>query len=140
MRIEHTDYSMTQEKTGTRKWLRPLLVIAGTVFVSLGIVGIFIPILPTTPFLLLAAACYAKSSQRFYHWLLSNRWFGAYIDNYRQKRGMPLKIKIVTVALLWLTIGVSVAFAVQSLTVRIILVLIAVGVSIHILSIKTLKQ
>jgi len=140
MRIEHTDYSMIQEKTGTGKWFRPLLVIAGTIFVGLGIVGIFIPILPTTPFLLLAAACYAKGSQRFYHWLLSNRWFGAYIDNYRQKRGMPLKIKIVTVALLWLTIGVSVAFAVQSLTVRIILVLIAVGVSIHILSIKTLKQ
>lgn len=140
MRIEHTDYSITQEKTGNGKWFRPLLVIAGTIFVGLGIVGIFIPILPTTPFLLLAAACYAKGSQRFYHWLLSNRWFGAYIDNYRQKRGMPLKIKIVTVALLWLTIGVSVAFAVQSLTVRIILVLIAVGVSIHILSIKTLKQ
>ncbi|MCJ7763883.1 MAG: YbaN family protein [Dehalococcoidales bacterium] len=131
---------MRQNKTRAGKWLRSLLIIVGTVFVSLGIVGIFIPILPTTPFLLLAAAFYARSSQRFYHWLLSNRWFGAYIDNYRQKRGMPLKIKIVTVALLWITIGVSAAFAVQSLTVRIILVLIAVGVSIHILSIKTLKQ
>ncbi len=140
MRAEHTDYSMTQKKTCAGKWLRLLLIIVGTFFVSLGIVGIFIPILPTTPFLLLAATCYAKSSQRFYHWLLSNRWFGAYIDNYRQKRGMPLKIKIVTVALLWITIGVSAAFAVQSLTVRIILVLIAVGVSIHILSINTLKQ
>ena len=140
MRTEHTDYSMTQEKTRVGKWLRALLIIVGTIFVGLGIVGIFIPILPTTPVLLLAAACYSKGSQRFYHGLLSNRWFGAYIDNYRQKRGMPLKIKIVTVALLWLTIGVSVAFAVQSLAVRIILVLIAVGVSIHILSIKTLKQ
>ncbi|MFC1875144.1 YbaN family protein [Chloroflexota bacterium] len=131
---------MTQEKIRVGKWLRALLIIVGTIFVGLGIVGIFIPILPTTPFLLLAAACYSKGSQRFYHWLLSNRWFGAYIDNYRQKRGMPLKVKIVTVALLWLTIGVSVAFAVQSLAVKIILVLIAVGVSIHILSIKTLKQ
>ena len=140
MRTEHTDYSMTQKKTRVGKWLRALLIIVGTIFVGLGIVGIFIPILPTTPFLLLAAACYSKGSQRFYHWLLSNRWFGAYIDNYRHKRGMPLKTKIVTVALLWLTIGVSAAFAVQSLTVRIILVLIAVGVSIHILSIKTLKQ
>ena len=140
MRAENPDYSMTQEKTGAGKWFRPLFVIAGTVFVGLGIFGIFIPILPTTPFLLLAAAFYARSSQRFYHWLLSNRWFGAYIDNYRQKRGMPLKIKMMTVALLWLTIGVSAAFAVQSLTVRIILVLIAIGVSIHILSIKTMKQ
>ena len=135
-----TDYPIIQGKTVTRRWLRPLLVIAGTIFVGLGIVGIFIPILPTTPFLLLAAACYARSSHRFYRWLLSNRWFGAYIDNYRQKRGMPLKLKIMTVALLWLTIGISAAFAVQSLTVRIILVVIAVGVSVHILSIKTMKQ
>jgi len=137
---EQTDYSMTQEKTGSGRWLKPLLVVAGTIFVGLGIVGIFIPILPTTPFLLLAAACYARSSQRFYRWLLSNRWFGTYIDNYRQKRGMPLKLKIMTAALLWLTIGVSAAFAVQSLTIRIILVVIAIGVSIHILSIKTMKQ
>ena len=137
---EQTDYSMAQEKTGARRWLRLLLIAAGTIFVSLGVVGIFIPILPTTPFLLLAAACYARGSQRFYYWLLNNRWFGTYIDNYRQKRGMPLKLKIMTVALLWLTIGISAAFAVQSLTVRIILVVIAVGVSIHILSIKTMKQ
>jgi hypothetical protein len=140
MGIEQTDYSVTRGKTGAGKWFRLLLAIAGTVFVGLGVIGIFIPILPTTPFLLLAAACYARSSPRFYHWLLNNRWFGAYIDNYRQKRGMPLKIKMMTVALLWLTIGVSAAFAVQSLTVRIILVLIAAGVSIHILSIKTLKE
>jgi uncharacterized membrane protein YbaN (DUF454 family) len=140
MPAEQNDYSMTQEKTGAGRWLRPLFIVAGTVFVSLGIIGIFIPILPTTPFLLLAAACYARSSQRFYRWLLTNRWFGAYIDNYRQKRGMPLKVKIAIVALLWLTIGLSTAFAVQSLTVRIILVVIAVGVSAHILSIKTMKQ
>ena len=140
MPAEQTDYSMTREKTGTGRWLRPLLVIVGTVFVGLGIVGIFIPILPTTPFLLLAAACYARSSQRFYRWLLSNRWFGAYIDNYRHKRGMPLKMKIAIVALLWLTIGLSVALATQSLTVRIILIVIAVGVSAHILSIKTMKR
>ncbi len=93
MRAEHTDCSMRQNKTRAGKWLRALLTIVGTVFVSLGIVGIFIPILPTTPFLLLAAACYAKSSQRFYHWLLSNRWFGAYIGNYRQKRGDAAKDK-----------------------------------------------
>lgn len=121
-------------------WIRPLLVTFGTIFVGLGIVGIFVPILPTTPFLLLAAACYARSSQRFYHWLLYNRWFGNYIRNYRQKRGIPLKMKVLTISLLWVTIGVSAIFAVQSLVVRIILVLIAIGVSIHVLSIKTLKQ
>jgi len=121
-------------------WIRILLIIAGTFFVGLGIVGIFVPVLPTTPFLLLAAACYARSSQRFYSWLLNNKWFGNYIRNYLERKGVPLKVKVLTVTLLWITIGFSVAFAVQSLVARLILVLIAIGVSIHILSIRTLKQ
>lgn len=121
-------------------WTRPLLVAFGTLFVGLGIVGIFVPVLPTTPFLLLAAACYARSSPRFYHWLLNNRWFGNYIRNYRQRRGIPLRVKLLTISLLWLTIVISAIFAVQSLVVRIVLVLIAIGVSIHVLSLKTLKQ
>jgi len=121
-------------------WIRILLIIAGTFFVGLGIVGIFVPVLPTTPFLLLAAACYARSSQRSYSWLLNNKWFGNYIRNYLERKGVPLKVKVLTVTLLWITIGFSVAFAVQTLVARLILVLIAIGVSIHILSIRTLKQ
>ncbi len=121
-------------------WIRILLIIAGTFFVGLGIVGIFVPVLPTTPFLLLAAACYARSSQRLYSWLLNNKWFGNYIRNYLERKGVPLKVKVLTVTLLWITIGASVAFAVQTLVVRLILVLIAIGVSIHVLSIRTLKQ
>ncbi len=139
-KVEHIDCSTKKEKIRTGKWIKPLLIIAGTLFVGLGVIGIFLPVLPTTPFLLLAAACYARSSRRFYCWLLNNRWFGAYIKNYRQKKGMPLKIKILTVVLLWSTILVSVIFAVQSLAVRVILIIIAFGVSVHILSIKTLKE
>ncbi|UCG55518.1 MAG: YbaN family protein [Dehalococcoidia bacterium] len=120
--------------------MKLLLISAGTVFVGLGIIGIFLPVLPTTPFLLLAATCYAKSSQKFYCWLMNNRWFGVYIRSYRQKKGMPLRIKVFTVALLWLTILLSVIFAVQSLVVRVILILIAIGVSTHIFSIKTLRE
>ena len=140
MKAKIGENSIDKEKVRTGSWIRPLLIVAGTIFVGLAILGIFLPILPTTPFLLLAAACYARSSQRFYYWLLNNRWFGIYIKNYRQKKGMPLKIKILTVALLWLTIMVSVIFAVQSLAVRVILIIIAIGVSWHILSIKTLKE
>ena len=77
-----------------KPWIRLLLIIAGTVSVGLGIIGMFIPLLPTTPFLLLAAACYARSSQRLYHWLLYNKWFGKYIRNYLQRKGIPLKLKI----------------------------------------------
>jgi len=123
----------------TKTWLRILLVIAGTVCVGLGIVGIFVPVLPTTPFLLLAAACYARSSQRLHSWLLNNKWFGSYIRNYLERKGITLRAKIITLSLLWITIGVSIAFAVETLALKLILVIIAIGVSIHILSLRTLK-
>ena len=125
--------------TAIQTWLRILLVIAGTLCVGLGIVGIFVPVLPTTPFLLLAAVCYARGSQRFYGWLLNNKWFGSYIRNYLERKGITLRAKIVTVTLLWITIGASVAFAVETLVLKLILVIIAIGVSIHILSVRTLK-
>jgi uncharacterized membrane protein YbaN (DUF454 family) len=139
-KTEGIDYSIGKGKVRTENWIRRLLIIAGSLLVGLGIMGIFVPMLPTTPFLLLAAACYARSSPKFYYWLLNNKWFGSYIRNYRQRKGIPLTVKIFTLALLWLTIGTSATFAVQSLTVRIILILIAIGVSIHILTIKTLKR
>ena len=120
-------------------WLRILLVIAGTLCVGLGIVGIFVPVLPTTPFLLLAAACYARSSQRFHSWLLNNKWFGSYIRNYLERKGITLRAKIITLSLLWITIGASVAFAMETLALKLILIIIAIGVSIHILSLRTLK-
>ena len=140
IRIKNISHSMKKGGTRASNWIRPLLVTFGTLLVGLGIVGIFVPVLPTTPFLLLAAACYARSSPRFYHWLLYNRWFGNYIRNYRQRKGVPLKVKVLIITLLWVTIGASVIFAVQALLIRIILILIAIGVSIHVLSLKTLKQ
>jgi uncharacterized membrane protein YbaN (DUF454 family) len=104
-----------------------------------GIVGIFLPLLPTTPFLLLAAACYVRSSKRFYHSLISNRLFGDYIRNYIERRGVPLRLKVSSLALLWVTIACSAAFATDTLWVRIVLVVIAIGVTAHILSLRTLR-
>jgi len=116
------------------------LISAGTFFIGLGIIGILLPLWPTTPFLLLAAACYARSSKRFYNWLLNNRWFGNYIKNYREGKRVPLKVKVLSISFLWFAIGYSAIFVVHILLGRIILILIAIGVTIHILSIKTLKQ
>jgi len=113
---------------------------AGTLFVGLGTLGIFLPLLPTTPFLLLAAACYARGSKRFYNWLAGNRWFGNYIRNYREKKGIPLKIKILSVSFLWATIGYSTFFVIDIPLVRVILVLIAIAVTIHIIRFRTLIQ
>ena len=116
------------------------LIIAGNFFVVLGILGIFLPLLPTTPFLLLAAACFFRSSDKFYNWLINNKWLGNYIKDYREKKRIPLKIKIITLSILWLAIGYSVFFVVNIFLLEAILILIAVGVTIHILSIRTLKN
>ncbi len=120
--------------------VKAVLILVGTLFVGLGVLGIFLPLLPTTPFLLLAAACYAKSSKRFYDWLLSNKWFGNYIKNYREKKGIPSRVKIGALSLLWVTILASGLLATDNLFVRVILILIAVGVTVHILSIRTLRK
>lgn len=119
------------------KWV---LIVAGTFFVGIGIIGIFLPLLPTTPFLLLATACFSRSSKRFYNWLVNNKRFGKYIKNYREGKGIPLKVKVSSILLLWITIIFSAVFVVSILFIKIILILVAVGVTMHILSILTLKQ
>jgi len=126
------------QNTGNLK--KFVLTVVGTFFLALGIVGFFLPLLPTTPFLLLAVTCYAKSSKRLYNWLLSNRWFGNYIKNLKEGKGVPLKVKVSVIFFLWVTIGCSAVFIVHTLLVRIILILIAAGVTIHIVSIRTSKH
>lgn len=120
--------------------VRGALVVFGTLFVGLGLLGIFLPVLPTTPFLLLAAVCYAHSSQRFYDWLLNNRWFGEYIRNYREGKGVHLRHKVSALVLLWGSIGAAVLLWVQNGWVRALLLVIAVGVTIHLVQLKTLRS
>jgi uncharacterized membrane protein YbaN (DUF454 family) len=115
------------------------LIALGTLSLVIGIVGIFTPVLPTTPFLLLAAACYLRSSERFHRWLLHNRVFGSYIRNYTEGRGLPLKVKLFTIALLWVTIGISI-WLVSNMIVTAVLLFVAVGVSLHIAFIRARKK
>lgn len=119
---------------------RGLFVIAGTLSLFLGILGIPLPLLPTTPFLLLSAWCYAQSSRRFYFWLLNHRYFGEYIRDYREKGGVQKKVKISAIVLLWITISISAFFVISLWFVRLLLFAIAIGVTIHILSLKTLNK
>ena len=117
----------------SNKFIRQSLKVIGTFFVVLGFIGIFVPLLPTTPFLLLAAACYAKSSPAFYNWLLCNKWFGSYIKNYREGRGIPLKSKIVSITLLTAAIGYAIIFVVPVLIGKFILILLYSIIFIEIL-------
>ncbi len=112
---------------------KALLFASGSISLGLGVLGMVLPILPTTPFLLLSIACYCRSSERMYHWMLNNRLFGKYISNYRAGKGIPLKTKIFALAVLWLLIVYSVIFVVGILFVQIILLAIAVGVTIHLI-------
>ena len=131
---------LNKNKQFISKPVQILLITTGTFFVGVGIVGIFMPILPTPPFFLISAALYARSSKRFYNWLINNKIFGRFIKNYREGKGIPLRLKLVTIILLWITIGCSAIFAIDILWVRIILVIIAVGVTIHIIRIKPVKK
>ncbi len=116
-----------------------LYIALGTLCVALGVLGMFVPLLPTTPFLLLAAVFYARSSTRLYHWLLTNRWCGDYIRSYRAGHGIPLTQKVLAIVLLWLTIGYTAGFVVSLWWVRLLLLGIAVGVTAHLVTIPTFR-
>lgn len=117
-----------------------LLVVAGVTSVALGTIGIVVPLLPTTPFLLLAAACFVRSSDRLYQWLINHRLFGSYIRNYREHRAVTWQTKVFTLLLLWVAIGYSGLAIVNSWIVRAILLVVAVAVTVHVLSLSTLSS
>lgn len=120
--------------------LKGILIITGTLFIILAIIGVFLPVLPTTPFLLLAAACYFRSSNYLYMRLIGSKTLGQYIRNYYSGRGMPLKMKRIILFLLWTSILYSALTLDCMFYIRFILLAIAFGVSCHILSLKTLEQ
>jgi uncharacterized membrane protein YbaN (DUF454 family) len=138
--MNNTDPAISTGITVWKKVKEVFLIIAGLIFVGLEIIGIFLPLLPTTVFFLLAAVCFAHSSKKFYDWLLNNKWFGSYIKDYREKKGVSAKVKIVSLSFLWITILSSAIFAVNNLYVRIGLIAIAIAVSIHIMSLRTLSR
>jgi uncharacterized protein len=118
---------------------KALLVAGGIIALTLGILGIPLPLLPTTPFLLLSAYLFSRSSPRLYNWLIYHRIFGKYIRDYREKRGVPLEVKIGTLLLLWVTISLSAFLAVELWWVRGLLFAVAIGVTAHILCLKTIR-
>jgi len=145
--VEKTGKWMTAQtevpvsKVKKQKVVRALLIAAGTVSLGLGAIGIFVPVLPTTPFLLLAAACYMRSSERLHKWLINNRWFGEYIKNYQAGRGIPMRTKIVALTVLWGTIMFSAFFVfTEALLVQIILLCVAAGVTVHLIRLPTFKK
>ncbi|MDQ7773578.1 MAG: YbaN family protein [Elusimicrobiales bacterium] len=110
-----------------------MLASLGVFFVALGALGAALPVLPTTPFLLLAAWCFARSSGRLHRWLHENRFFGEYLRRYRSGEGIPLRAKIISISLLWLTLGTSAAWAwPERPWLAALLISVGAGVTAHI--------
>lgn len=116
-----------------------LYYISGVILVLIGTIGIFLPVLPTTIFLILASACFIKSSSKAHQWLKNHKLFGQYIKNYEEKSGLTLKSKLFNILFLWIMILISILFFTSEIVIKIVLLLIAIGVTIHLLMIKTRK-
>ena len=130
----------TNNETSNNKLFRALFFIAGTITLVLGAVGIVLPVLPTTPFLLLALACYLRSSERMTSWMLNNRYFGKYIRNYKEGKGIPLKTKLFALTILWTSIVYSAVFVIPLLIAQIILFAVAAAVTIHLVRLPTYRH
>ena len=133
--MKQDDLKISESRT-----VRIVLMVTGWLMVVLGIIGVLLPVMPTTVFFLIAAACFARSSEKFYWWLLNNKLFGKLIKDFRQKRGMPLKSKIIAVSVLFIVIGYSAFFAVDSIVIKILLILIGISVSIYLMSLNTIRD
>jgi uncharacterized membrane protein YbaN (DUF454 family) len=130
-----------------QKLVRTLWLVAGTICMVLGAIGLVLPLLPTTPFLLAAAACYFKSSPRMHKWLLNNKWFGEYIRNYTEGKGLTKRTKITALSVLWATIAFSTFFILDRLLspllvlpMQIIMIGVATVVSAYILKLPTFRK
>lgn len=119
--------------------MKILLTILGLISLGLGILGAFLPVLPTTPLLLLSAALFLRSNERLYEWLMNHPRLGTYISNFTKHKAIPLRIKVISITFLWLTLMYCAIFVTEILVLRLLFIAIAAGVTIHILSYKTLK-
>ncbi len=117
---------------------RAALLVCGTLSLGLGLIGVFVPLLPTTCFLLIAAWCYARSSHRLYDRLMRARWIGSYLRRYRDERSIPFHVKVASVVMMWITIGYSVVVF-PNVVVRAALLLTALAVTWHLYRLPSAK-
>ena len=117
--------------------VRMLLICAGSLCIFFAFIGVVIPFLPTTPFLLLAAACFAHSSERAYAWMLNNRLLGRYIRDWREKRGISLATKIWAISSLAFVLGSSIIWFVPLMPIKIGLGIVGIGASTYIWRLPT---
>ncbi len=116
---------------------RLFFLSVGSTLLGIGVIGIIIPVLPTTPFILTSAFFYGKSSKRLDNWISNSPYFGSYIENYKTKNGVPLNVKLTSIGFLWLTLVVSAFLFSNTWYIPLILIIVGMAVTLHIALIKT---
>jgi uncharacterized membrane protein YbaN (DUF454 family) len=115
-----------------------IYIIVGTLALAIGIIGIFLPVVPTTPLVLLSAACYLRGSEKLHRWILSNPRFGEIIENYESGKGLKRSIKVKAIGLMWIMILISAFYFVDSVIARIAMILISSLVTIYLIRLPTI--
>lgn len=128
---------MREQSISVSPFAKYFYLVTGFILVAIGVIGIFLPLLPTTIFLILASMCFLKSSPRANEWLRNHKILGGYIDNYQNKTGLTRNCKIANIITLWTSISLSALLFTNELFIIIVLLVIAIGVTIHLLMIKS---
>ena len=128
----------SEKNTITSSLKKGIYLIVGTISLAAGIVGIFLPVLPTTPFILLSAWCFFRSSSKIYNWVISNERFGPTVENYQEGRGITKPTKVKAIVMMWLTITASIYLTIRNMYLIALLYLIAIGVTIYLYRLPTL--
>lgn len=137
-RVAGTPAGVSAVATAQRPFRRVALLICGTLSLALGVIGIFVPLLPTTCFLLIAAWCYARSSSKLYDRLMNARFIGGYLRRYRDERSIPVHVKVASLVMMWMTIGYSI-YVFPNLLIRAALLITAVAVTWHLYRLPAAK-
>jgi len=130
----------TEKRTVTGSMKKGIYFIVGCLALVAGIIGVFLPVLPTTPFVLLSGWCFFRSSDKLYQWVISNETFGPTIENYQSGRGITVKTKIRAIVMMWLTITVSVYFYITNIYIIALLYLISISVTVYLYRLPTVKE
>lgn len=130
------DYSH-HVRLAQRRWVRGLLIFLGSSALVLGVVGIFVPVLPTVPFILLASICYARASVRFYNWLMNHRYFGPPLLEWQRTKALPVHVKVFAITLIILSAGFSIIFLIRPTWVKVVVGSVCSGVIVYLLRIPT---
>jgi hypothetical protein len=117
--------------------VRVALITLGTLFVGIGLVGVVLPGLPTTPFMIMAAGCYVKSSQRLYRWVTDHPLFGTAVKRFLEERTISRRGRVASLGMMWIMIGLSVAFVLTGLTGRIAVLALGIIGTVVVLSVRT---